>query len=265
MASFNYLSAFMYLVLYLLIICFIGVVIYGVKKYRCEKRIGSIFVTLIVSLLLLFLTNQLAVCSLYFSSISRFVNKDYKIGLIYMNLAAHLSMTRSQKSACYGELGNIYMVMNDGKNAIKYYNKAYKTNGSYVTENSYLTNRWPLSAGMLYSYAGEYDKVYQIANETGEYGLATLAAIYQKDFKKALGYSNLSLKQNKKRKQNLYTQRAYIYKKLNNNKLSQENLQKAISSCRGDKMCIDKQRKSLEDSYWIDFHNKNIQKYGLNK
>ena len=88
MADFNYFQAIMYLILYILIICFIGIIIYGVKKYKSEKRIGGIFVTIIVSLLLLYGINQLAIFNLFFSNKTSFAQGDYKKAAFYTGIAA---------------------------------------------------------------------------------------------------------------------------------------------------------------------------------
>lgn len=113
MADFNYFQAIMYLILYILIICFIGIIIYGVKKYKSEKRIGGIFVTIIVSLLLLYGINQLAIFNLFFSNKTSFAQGDYKKAAFYTGIAAKLALYPSQKSTLYGELGQIFMTMKD--------------------------------------------------------------------------------------------------------------------------------------------------------
>ena len=262
---YNCISSFMYLVLYLLLICLVGVIIYGVKKYGNEKRAGCIFVTSIVSLFLLFLINQLAVINLYFSALSSFSQCDYKKSTIYFDIAAKLAVFRAQKTTLYGQLGETCMATGDGKRAMEYFEKAYRINGSYaISPGGYAGNLWPISAGMLYAYTGEYDKVYQITGDTRIYQLSIIAAIYQKDYAKALGYANLAMIK-AKHSPNLFAQRAYIYKKLNKPQLAREDLQRAVLCCKNDKECIKLRYKQFEDDYWTAFRVKQLKKYGFDK
>ena len=53
MTGVNFIQNALYLAVYLIFICLIGVLFYGVKKYKQEKRLGSIFVTALVSIFLL--------------------------------------------------------------------------------------------------------------------------------------------------------------------------------------------------------------------
>lgn len=264
MADFNYLEIFMYLVLYLLCICFVGVIIYGIKKYKREKRGGCIFVTVIVGLFLMFLIDQLAVVSLYFSSVNSFTKQEYERAKLFANSAAILSIFPSQKSALYGELGQIYMTNGEGEKAIKSFEKAYKINGSYVPSKNFATSSiWPVFAGMLYTASGNYEEVYKIANETKVYRLGLVAAVSAKDYKKAIGYSNLDIANLKNSSD--YAKRAYIYKKLKKEKYAQDNMKMAIALCRGDKKCMETQYNILKDSYWTDFQAKQREKFGLGK
>ena len=61
MTGVNFIQNALYLAVYLIFICLIGVLFYGVKKYKQEKRLGSIFVTALVSIFLFFMLNQAAV------------------------------------------------------------------------------------------------------------------------------------------------------------------------------------------------------------
>ena len=58
--AYNFIQNAMYLIVYLLFIALIGVLVYGIKKYKREKRFGAIFVTALVSIFLFFLLNQAA-------------------------------------------------------------------------------------------------------------------------------------------------------------------------------------------------------------
>ena len=256
MSGFNFLEAIIYLALYLFIIGFAGVLIYGIKKYNREKRIGGIFVTSLVSLFLLFIINQLAVTGLYFSSINNFVKKDYKKAAIFSEIGARITIFPSQKSTLYGEAGIDYMTMKNGDKALMSFEKAYKIKQPCrCKDNSYLKNDWTIFASMLYTYLGDYEKVYRLANDTGRYNTAAVAAICEKDYKKALGYTDLNLLK-QKRSATLYGQRAYIYKKLKKDKLAQEDFQKAISLCRKSKTCTEIQYQQQNDSYWNKFSEK---------
>lgn len=264
MADFNYLELFMYLVLYLLCICFVGVIIYGIKKYKQEKRGGCILVTTIVGLFLMFIIDQLAVVSLYVSNLSSFTKHEYERAKVFTNSAAILSIFPAQKSALYGELGQIYMTMGEGEKAIKSFEKAYKINGSYVPSKNFATSSiWSVFAGMLYTASGNYEEVYKIANETNIYRLGLVAAVFAKDYNKAIGYSNLDIANLKNSSD--YAKRAYIYKKLKKEKLAQDSMKMAISLCHGDKKCMETQYSILKDSYWIDFQAKQRKKFGLEK
>ena len=263
MTNFNYLEAIMYLITYLLFICFIGVLVYGLKKYRKERRKGCIFVTAIVCLPLIYFVQQAAIFSLFFSNMCSFAQGDLKKAAVYVNIAAKLAVTPAQKSALYGELGQVYMAMKDGKTAIKYFDKAYKINGSYkVPANLLTSSQWPLLASMLYAYNEDYDKVYQIAKDADSYSVAAIASINQKDYKKALAYTNMCLAKSKSAAN--YSQRAYIYKKLNQNKLAQEDLNKAIAFCQENKKCIDRHNEVMNDSYW-NFYIQKRKEYGFGK
>ena len=256
MSGFNFIEAIIYLVLYLLIISFAGVLIYGIKKYKKEKRISGIFVTALVSLFLLFIINQLAVTGLYFSSINNFVKKDYKKAAIFSEIGAKIAVFSSQKSTLYGEAGIDYMAMKNGEKALMSFEKAYKIKQPCrCTNNSYLKNDWTIFASMLYTYLGDYEKVYKLANDTGRYNTAAVAAICEKDYKKALGYTDLNLLK-QKRSATLYGQRAYIYKKLKKDRLAQEDFQKAISLCRKSKTCTEIQYQQQNDNYWNKFTEK---------
>ena len=52
MTGLNFIQNALYLAVYLIFVCLIGVLFYGVKKYKQEKRFGSIFVTALVSIFL---------------------------------------------------------------------------------------------------------------------------------------------------------------------------------------------------------------------
>ena len=69
MTGVNFIQNALYLAVYLIFICLIGVLFYGVKKYKQEKRLGSIFVTALVSIFLFFMLNQAAVVCLYSQSL----------------------------------------------------------------------------------------------------------------------------------------------------------------------------------------------------
>ena len=264
MADFNYFQAIMYLILYILIICFIGIIIYGVKKYKSEKRIGGIFVTIIVSLLLLYGINQLAIFNLFFSNKTSFAQGDYKKAAFYTGIAAKLALYPSQKSTLYGELGQIFMTMKDSNNAIKCFEKAYKINGNSYKISKKSSNQipWQVFAAMLYTYSEDYNEVYKIADDAKLYQFATNAAILEKDYQKALGYANLSIIKSPKATE--YSRRAYIYKKLNKNNLAQQDLNSAITLCKGNIKCLELNQKILNDNFQLEFQKKGKEKFGLN-
>lgn len=256
-----YISVFFYLILFLLLICLCGVIIYGIKKYKKEKRFGSIFVTTIVGLILLMMSHYMLIVSLNYSSLLDVMNKDIDSSIMRLKLAANLAILPSQKKALYSNLGVNYMVKRDGAKAIENFDKALEIKERNVA--GYLSHNldWSIFAGMLYSYAGQYDKVYKLANETKLYPIAISAAIYQKDYKKALGYANLSI--DNSIQADFYGQRAYIYRKLNNPNAAAADLNTAIYYCNSDKRCIYKQYKFQQDSYWADNLNKQKQHYGF--
>lgn len=62
MTGVNFIQNALYLAVYLIFVCLIGVLFYGVKKYKQEKRLGSIFVTALVSIFLFFFLIRLLSC-----------------------------------------------------------------------------------------------------------------------------------------------------------------------------------------------------------
>ena len=260
--SYIYVSGFLYLILFLLLLCTCGVIIYGIKKYKREKRKGCVFVTTIVALFLSALSHQMVILNLNYSGFICLMQKNDKTAIKLQKASAKLAIIPSQKSSNYGSLGISYLIMRDSKNAMRSFDKAYDINKSYVLKFPFEGNNWAEYAGRFYCYAGQYDKAYQIAGETKLYPLGTIAAIYQKDYKKALGYANLSIGISPKIP-DLYAQRAYIYQKLNNIKSAKEDLSTAISLCKNNKKCIEKQYKFQKDSYWAEGLNKYQKYYGL--
>lgn len=262
--AYNFIQNAMYLIVYLLFIALIGVLVYGIKKYKREKRFGAIFVTALVSIFLFFLLNQAAVICLYSQSLLSIGNYNNSAGINCSLWAARLAIFPEQKSALYGELGKNYMILQEGKKAIEYFDKAYKINGSYAySDNFSILVSWPFFAGMLYITNGDYDKVYKIAKDTNSYGLAATASIIQKDYKKALAYSNMNVRHVPIAIS--YSERSYIHKKLKHDKLAAEDLQKAISLCRGKEKCIGLQKARTTDNYWISYTENKKKRYGLEK
>ena len=120
MTGVNFIQNALYLAVYLIFVCLIGVLFYGVKKYKQEKRLGSIFVTALVSIFLFFLLNQAAVVCLYSQSLLSIGNYNNSAGINCSLWAARLAIFPEQKSALYGELGKNYMILQEGKKAIEY-------------------------------------------------------------------------------------------------------------------------------------------------
>lgn len=157
--------------------------------------------------------NQTAVVCLYSQSLLSFGNYNYPAGINCSLWAARLAISREQKSAMYGELGKNYMFLKEGAKAIEYFDKAYKINGSYAySDNFSILVSWPFFAGILYLLNGDYDKVYEIAKDTNSYGMAVTASIMQKDYKKALAYSNMNIRRSPIAIN--YSSRSYIHKNL---------------------------------------------------
>lgn len=264
MTGVNFIQNALYLAVYLIFVCLIGVLFYGVKKYKQEKRLGSIFVTALVSIFLFFLLNQAAVVCLYSQSLLSIGNYNNSAGINCSLWAARLAIFPEQKSALYGELGKNYMILQEGKKAIEYFDKAYKINGSYAySDNFSILVSWPFFAGILYLLNGDYDKVYEIAKDTNSYGMAVTASIMQKDYKKALAYSNMNIRRSPIAIN--YSSRSYIHKKLNQDKLAEGDLQKAVSLCKCNTRCVALQKERTKDSYWLSYAANKKKKYGFAK
>ena len=110
---------------------------------------------------------------------------------------------------------------------------------------------------------GDYDKVYEIAKDTNSYGMAVTASIMQTDYKKALAYSNMNIRRSPIAIN--YSSRSYIHKKLNQDKLAEGDLQKAVSLCKCNTRCIALQKERTKDSYWLSYAANKKKKYGLAK
>ena len=80
------------------------------------------------------------------------------------------------------------------------------------SDNFSILVSWPFFAGILYLLNGDYDKVYEIAKDTNSYGMAVTASIMQKDYKKALAYSNMNIRRSPIAIN--YSSRSYIHKNL---------------------------------------------------
>ena len=87
--------------------------------------------------------------------------------------------------------------------------------------------------------------------------------IMQKDYKKALAYSNMNIRRSPIAIN--YSSRSYIHKKLNQDKLAEGDLQKAVSLCKCNTRCIALQKERTKDSYWLSYAAKKKKKYGLAK
>lgn len=149
------------------------------------------------------------------------------------------------------------MIIQEGKKAIEYFDKAYKIKGSYAySDNFSILVSWPFFAGILYLLNGDYDKVYEIAKDTNSYGMAVTASIMQKDYKKALAYSNMNIRRSPIAIN--YSSRSYIHKKLNQDKLAEGDLQKAVSLCKCNTRCIALQKSGQRIA--IGFHMLQIRK-----
>lgn len=100
MTGVNFIQNALYLAVYLIFICLIGVLFYGVKKYKQEKRLGSIFVTALVSIFLFFMLNQAAVVCLYSQSLLSIGNYNNSAGINCSLWAARLAIFPEQKALC---------------------------------------------------------------------------------------------------------------------------------------------------------------------
>ena len=97
MTGVNFIQNALYLAVYLIFVCLIGVLFYGVKKYKQEKRLGSIFVTALVSIFLFFLLNQAAVVCLYSQSLLSIGNYNNSAGINCSLWAARLAIFQNKK------------------------------------------------------------------------------------------------------------------------------------------------------------------------
>lgn len=100
MTGVNFIQNALYLAVYLIFVCLIGVLFYGVKKYKQEKRFGSIFVTALVSIFLFFMLNQTAVVCLYSQSLLSFGNYNYPAGIIALCGQQDLQFPGNKKVLC---------------------------------------------------------------------------------------------------------------------------------------------------------------------
>lgn len=100
MTGVNFIQNALYLAVYLIFVCLIGVLFYGVKKYKQEKRFGSIFVTALVSIFLFFMLNQTAVVCLYSQSLLSIGNYNNSAGINCSLWAARLAIFQNKKALC---------------------------------------------------------------------------------------------------------------------------------------------------------------------
>ena len=94
-------------VLLILLAAFIFLIFYGIKKFRKEKRFGSLFVTTVVASVLFYIIIQLCINTLYFESLSQGENKDMEKALMYAKIAAKASIIPRQKGHLYGLVGTL--------------------------------------------------------------------------------------------------------------------------------------------------------------
>ena len=100
MTGVNFIQNALYLAVYLIFVCLIGVLFYGVKKYKQEKRLGSIFVTALVSIFLFFLLNQAAVVCLYSQSLLSIGNYNNSAELTVLCGLQGLQFFQNKKALC---------------------------------------------------------------------------------------------------------------------------------------------------------------------
>lgn len=239
-----------FIILFIIVLAaFISVIIYGIKKYKKEKRTGSIFVTFLVASFLFCVINQLSI--VLFSSIALdcFLAKDYINSVKYTKIAAEIAIFPMQKGNLYGELGiRQSSGLNNGAKAIESFDKAYKLTKTYNPEFTLgvIEPTWPIFASLIYFVKGDYDKSAEIAKERKMYNRLADCYYEQKDYNSALFYINKSIKQHQGTKYLDFATRSRIHKKMGNFDLAQKDYEIALKLCNKKNSCINSVKKDSD-------------------
>lgn len=122
-----------------------------------------------------------------------------------------------QKGVYYLQLGN----SKAGKNAVEYYEKAYKHIGSYKYKC------WAAIPLVNYYFVKDYDTALEIAELNNEYATAANCYIMKDDYKNALISINNAIDKNPKNAL-LYAKRGFICNKLGQKELAEVDLKMAL-------------------------------------
>lgn len=138
-----------------------------------------------------------------------------------LKLAIYSSIIPWQKGALYCNLGNLYSKNYRYKKSAEYYDEAYKFIKTYKYKNF-------IPAESAYNIVRQYDKTLEILeiHNINEYRLTSMYVLNQK-YKIALERLDKQITENPTGWY-AYAVKAYIYNKLGDSNLAEENYQKAL-------------------------------------
>lgn len=215
-------------------------------KSKSKKFLIIPFLTLIVSTFIVYQAVP------YFFSLKyglRFQVKD-------LELSAKTAIFPSQKAATYELIAMHYDSEKNITEAVKNYDKAFEYYEQKIKEPEKFNTLFSPGASITYLKAKEYDKVLKLAEKSQWYTFAIEACILQKDYQKALEYTNKQIEI--RPSHNTYATRALIYKNLKQEDLAKIDYEKAQQLCL-DKKChptIQKNIKNKYDNYQNYYQNK---------
>lgn len=209
----------------------IGIVVYsvisGIVKYKSNpaKSLILIFASVFLGILLC-LPSISAGISLHGES-----TRNEKL----QELSIAVTPISWQKGVYYLRIGGNYK---KGKEALKYYDKAYELIGSYKYKC------WRVAPLAHYYFLKDYDKALQIAELHHEYSLAASCYIMKNDYQKALNCINDAIDK-KPNNGFLYAKRGFICNKLGQKELAEADLKMALK--------LGKENEKLIKAYYNDW------------
>ena len=192
----------------------------------------------------------------YYYTISAQQNSSYAIEKL--EYAAKFTLIPYHKGLLYSDIGSRCFLEKDGKNALKYFEKAQRYG------NFYNDNFAPLH--FLYLANNQEDKALDIALKVGSTYQAGVSYILKNDYPNALLMLDKYIKTYGE-SINACKTRAIIYKNLNENELAQKDYKKAIelakaNNCKERIADIDRDFKNYKTSI-SDYYKKLSAQYGF--
>lgn len=209
-----------------------SIIVFGIFVVKINKNNKGVWIGAIISGIL-----SLQILPLFFElqSISYIDTKNFTVKNEkgYINNLQNIIRTTiypAQKGEMYRRLGEYY----GSKNlplAVENYDKMRK----YINCSS---NNICAMPALTYFIAGEFEKLFEIADASNTQALAANACLIERNYSQALEYINKAIA-DKPDASDFYGTRAAIYRNIGKNSLANKDYTKALQLCKN-KQCIER-------------------------